>query len=122
MAGLKERLKTYKSLVESLRNLEVVDHFYADHIQHQENDESPIMGKQVCRRLEEQNLHGVKLLEQKITSLYINEEDETVMGEMYIRFKSEKHGVKTLNEAFKQQWKEGKIVYQKFYYHGFKEG
>ncbi len=84
-----------------------------------ENDEPPLKGKANCLEMERLNFEKVSSFRQRITTLVIDEAQETVMGEMEIKFESKNHGKKTLNEAFVQKWRDGKIYYQRFYYQGF---
>ena len=109
----------YSLLLEKGDNISVIDLYYADDMQQVENDEPPTIGKAAIKTREEMNLYGVNSFEQKIVSLVIDEAKSMVMGEMLIFFDSKKYGSKKLFEAFIQHWKDGKIVYQKFYYKSF---
>ena len=109
----------YRLLLEKGDNLSVIDLFYADDMQQVENNEAPVIGKTALLEMEKKNLAGVNSFEQKIISLVIDEEKGIVMGEMQVVFDSKKSGQKKLHEAFIQHWKDGKIVYQKFYYKPF---
>ena len=93
--------------------------YYDEEIQQVENEELPVKGKAAIREIEIANIEGVNSFEQHFTTLVIDEEKGIVMGEMEIVFDSKKYGLKRLNEAVVQHWKNGKIVYQKFYYKSF---
>ncbi|MES2331908.1 MAG: nuclear transport factor 2 family protein [Bacteroidota bacterium] len=114
--SLAEIVDRYRSLLEKGDNLAVIDLFYGDAIEHIENNELPIVGRTALRAREEKIVNSVHDFSQTITSIVIDEEKEIVMGEMDISFNSKKHGPQKLVEAFVQHWKNGKIVYQKFYY------
>ncbi|MCW3087301.1 MAG: hypothetical protein JWQ78_687 [Sediminibacterium sp.] len=122
MEDLKNILARYRALLEKGDNMSVIELFYADNIIQVENDEAPIEGKAAILELEKANLARVNSFHQEITSLLVDEEKGTVMGEMRIAFDSKKSGAKKLNEAFVQQWVDGKIVHQKFYYKSFIDG
>lgn len=122
MSSLKETVTLYKNLLEAGANIEVIERFYADDVIQSENEDTIIKGKARVLELEKNNLSGVDSFESKIDTLIIDEEMGLVMGEMSIRFLSKKMGKKKLKEAFVQQWTDGKIKYQKFYYKDFTDG
>ena len=119
MQPLKARVYHYKQLLEQGANMAVIDQYYDEQISQLENDQTLIVGKQQLRDLEAENLAKVTALQQQITSLVVDENQELVMGEMTIRFTSKQGGTKQLNQAFVQRWKAGKIFTQRFYYGGF---
>ena len=119
MKDLHNLIADYRFLFDNARNLEVIECFYADNIIQIENCDEPVVGKEMLLQLEKANLTRVESLEQKITSLVVDEQQGMVMGEMSVRFDSLQWGKKKLEEAFVQKWKDGKIVHQRFYYSGF---
>ena len=119
MKDLINQVAEYRFLFESGRNLEVVERFYDEHIIQIENAEQPVAGKEKLMEKERRMLEKVSWLEQRISSLVVDDQDGVVMGEMSIRFDSPQWGKKKLEEAFVQKWKDGKIVHQRFYYSGF---
>ena len=116
MNSLSKTFAEYRILLEKGDNLSVIDLFYDDDMQQVENEDAPIIGKKAIKEIEKKTLKSVNSFEQKIVSMLIDEEKEMVMGEMLIFFDSKKQGPKKLAEAFIQHWKNGKILYQKFYY------
>lgn len=117
MSHFLENVTKYKALMEKGAFLQVIDNYYHEAIKQKENSEPSVKGRATLREMEEKNLDGVHAVELEITSMVVDEEQEMVMGEMLIRFHSKKHGWKKLEEAFIQKWEEGKIIYQRFYYH-----
>lgn len=117
MSHFSENVTKYKALMEKGAFLQVIDNYYHEAIKQKENSEPSVKGRATLREMEEKNLDGVHAVELEITSMVVDEEQEMVMGEMLIRFHSKKHGWKKLEEAFIQKWEEGKIIYQRFYYH-----
>jgi hypothetical protein len=109
----------YKQFLEQGENLTVIDIFYDEQIVQIENDQAPVACKQTLRLMEEENLRKVSHFKQLITSLLIDESQNIVMGEMTVEFTGKQAGPKRLNQAFVQQWKNGKICLQRFYYGGF---
>ncbi len=113
---LSEFFADYRQLFEQGESLEVIERFYADDIIQHENCDKPFAGKDKLLEMEKANLAGVQSLEQHIASFIVDEQHGMMMGEMKIRFQNLKGQWKQLEEAFVQKWKEGKIVYQRFYY------
>ncbi len=109
----------YRGMLENGDNLALIDLYYDEEIEQVENDEPAAKGKATIREMEIVNLNGVNSFKQYFINLIIDEEKGIVMGEMEIVFDSKKYGPQKLNEAVVQQWKNGKIVYQKFYYKSF---
>ncbi|MEZ5039584.1 MAG: nuclear transport factor 2 family protein [Saprospiraceae bacterium] len=116
MSHFKEKIAKYRALMEKGAFLQIIDEFYHEDIRQIENNEPAIEGKLSLREMEEKTLEGVHSVELEISSLVADEDQQMVMGEMLIHFHSKKHGWKRLREAFVQQWKEDKIIYQRFYY------
>jgi DNA topoisomerase VI subunit A len=122
MQSLTNLVDLYKQLLESGENLAVIDAFYDEGIVQVENDQPPVTGRDTLRDLEVQNLAKVTSCQQRIVTLLTDERQGRVMGEMTIAFVSEASGSRRLNQAFVQHWRDGKIVYQRFYYGGFVPG
>ncbi len=119
MTSLSELVAQYRRLLENGENLALIDAFYDEGIVQVENDEAPVTGKPRLRQLEIQNLDKVTSCRQCITTLLVDESQGVVMGEMTIAFTGKASGPCQLNQAFVQHWRNGKIVYQRFYYGGF---
>ena len=119
MQSLFERVNQYRQLLENGENLAVLDAFYDEGIVQVENDEAPLTGRHILQQQEIQNLAKVSACRQRITTLLVDERQGIVMGEMTIAFTGNTSGPRKLNQAFVQHWRNGKIVYQRFYYGGF---
>lgn len=119
MKPLTAAVEEYKSLLSKSENLAVINLFYDDDIVQVENNEAPVKGKNAVLEQELRSIESVHWFNQRITSLVVDEKSGLVMGEMQVEFKSKKLGLKRLEEAFVQQWKENKIIYQRFYYKEF---
>ena len=126
---MKKEFKAYKTLLEKAGNIEsktkdhlqVIDTYYADHIQQVENSAPPIKGKAAIKAMEIKNLQGVHSVKTIIKNVVKDEENGLVWGEMMIHFDSIKSGKSRLEEAFMQRWEGGKIVYQRFFYGAMKQ-
>lgn len=119
MKSLTECVLQYKQLLEQKANMDVIDTYYDEQIIQIENDQAPIIGRQRLKKMEILNLAKVSALRQHITTLVIDEIQQIVMGEMMIKFANKQEVAKQLNQAFIQKWKDGRIIYQRFYYGGF---
>jgi hypothetical protein len=117
---LQQQVQAYKQLLESGNTLAVIEQYYADDIYQQENDEETIRGRQRLLDLEKQSLEKIRELVIRIPTLLVDEAQQLVMGEMMITFYHKTEGLKYLKEAFLQQWENGKIVKQQFYYWGIR--
>ncbi len=93
-----------------------MEDYYAEDIVQIENSDAPIQGKTRLLAMEVQNFEGVHAVETKLSDCVIDEATASVWGIMTIRFHSKKLGKKRLEEAFLQKWKDGKIIYQRFFY------
>lgn len=107
-------------MLESGNTLAVIEQYYAEDIYQQENDEETIRGRQRLLELEKQSLEKIRELVIRIPTLLVDEGQQLVMGEMMITFYHKTEGLKYLKEAFLQQWENGKIVKQQFYYRGIR--
>jgi hypothetical protein len=113
---LREQVDQYKQLLEQGDTIAVIEQFYHDDIYQLENDEETIVGKQRLLELERQSLEKVRDLILRVPTIVVDEEQQIVMGEMMITFYHKTGGLRFLKEAFVQQWENGKIVKQQFYY------
>ena len=116
MNDLKTNFDSFMQLITGGKTLEAIEQFFDNNIKQYENTAPPVIGKQKLWDMEKKNLEGVNSLNIQVVREVIDEEKGIVWGEMYIQFESKKMGLLNLNEAFFQQWKNGKITEQKFFY------
>ncbi len=117
---LKQQAQQYKELLEKGDTIAVIEQFYDDNIHQLENDEKAINGKQRLLELERQSLQQITNLIFRIPVIVVDEEQQIVMGEMMVTFHHKTEGLRYLREAFLQQWENGKIIRQQFYYRGIR--
>jgi len=103
-------------MVESGDSIAVINRFYDNDIVQIENNEPPVTGKNKLLELEKASIEKVYSFDLTITSMVIDEPQQKVMGEMFVRFNSKIGGKKKFYEAFVQHWQKDKIKYQRFYY------
>jgi hypothetical protein len=119
MKKLKHHVDAYIKLLTKGHFAEVIDVYYHPEITQIENYDPPVVGKERLRQIELDNLDRIAQVNCKVLSYAVNEKNGLVMGEMYIEFTSKRLGKMLLEEAFVQKWKDGKILYKRFYYKDF---
>ncbi|BDD10418.1 hypothetical protein FUAX_28500 [Fulvitalea axinellae] len=121
MSDFKKLVGEYKAMVEAGKYIEVIDRFYADDIVQRENSDAETRGKETLKNNEVGNLEQTKSVETKIITLVADTETGNVMGEMDIMIDNGDGTRTRLEEAFSQRWKNGQIVYQRYYWHSFQK-
>ncbi len=109
-------VEDFQSLVKAGKTLEAIEKYYADDIQIQENSEAPRVGKQAMLQREKGLLDQIKSIEFDILSSVIDEAKGLVLGEMQIKYETLSGHTRQISEAFVQHWKDGKVVFERFYY------
>jgi hypothetical protein len=98
------------------RILEAFDQYYADDVLMQENTAEPTTGKATNRKREEEfvgsiaEVHGSRLL-----GSAVNGDTAYSEWEMDLTFKNGYRAV--LTQVASRRWKDGKVVWERFYYH-----
>ena len=116
---LKNTVKAFHLLLKQGKMLESIEHFYDENVQVQENNEPPRIGKALALKTESDNLKRIDTMTVKLKNVVMDTKQGLVLGEMQIDFENKKGEKKRLNEAFVQHWKDGKIIFERFYYSGF---
>jgi hypothetical protein len=123
---LSENQKDFTASVDSLTSmilkgdtLQAMELFYSDTVVMQENEESPRIGKTTCLEHERKNLKRIKSMEAKLISQAINESKRTVFSEWQYLFTTRDDKKIRLTEVSVQQWMNGLVVREKFYYKEF---
>ncbi len=112
----KLQVADFQELITKGKTLEAIEKYYADDIHVQENADAPRVGKQLALTHEKANIERVKSFKIDIKTSVADDNQGLVLGEMAIEFETLKGEVKHLEEAFVQRWKDGKIVFERFYY------
>ena len=95
--------------------MEAFDKFYADNVVMQENEQEPTVGKAANRKREEEFLSKVtKIRNAKPLKVAIGE--GCTMVEWHFDYTHEDWGIRNYNQVSVQEWENGKIVKEKFYY------
>ncbi|MFN8353936.1 MAG: hypothetical protein U0Y10_05815 [Spirosomataceae bacterium] len=114
--SLVESVALLNQLIEAGQTLLAMERFYAENVTMQENEEPPRYGKQLCIEHEQQNLSYVKALKCTLLNQAINPETGVVFSEWEYWFTNHKDKTSGLREVSVQQWQNGQIVREKFYY------
>ena len=118
---LENDIKEFNQLIINGLTLEAMEKFYADDVEMQENNEVPRKGKAFCIEHEKAALSKVKSLKIELLNQAIDKEKGTVFTQLKMEFMNKKDQKICLDEVSMQQWENGKIVKEKFFYKEFLE-
>jgi len=116
MTALLEKITDLNDLVLQGKAMEAFEKYYHPEVIMQENENSPTIGKSNNRRREEKffasitEFRGAKAL--KVT-LGIG----VSMVEWHYDYTHQEWGIRNYNQVSVQEWKDGLIIHEKFYYH-----
>ena len=92
------------------------DH-YAEDVVMQEPREEPRVGKDVNRKAEQEWMDNlVEFRGAEVRNVAINEEEGTVFSEWFNDYTHKQHGEMKGTQVSIQQWRDGKVVEERFYY------
>ncbi len=95
--------------------LEAFDKYYADNVVMQENNSEPRIGKEANRKSEEAFVGGVTAYNDvQILNSAVN--GNTAITEYFMDVDHKEWGHMAKTQVAVQEWKDGKIVKEKFYY------
>jgi hypothetical protein len=95
--------------------LEAFEKYYADNVVMQENTDEPRVGKELNRKSEEAFVGGV-IAFNDIQILNSAVKGNVAMNEHFMDFTHKDWGRAARTQVSVQQWKDGKIVSERFYY------
>lgn len=116
MSKLLESISNVNDLILQGKALEAFDQYYHDDVIMQENDNPKVIGKEANRAREEEffnsitDFRGAKVLKVAIG------ENNTTMVEWHMDYTHKDWGIRNITQVAVQQWQEGKIINEKFYY------
>lgn len=116
MSTLLTNVNDLNDMILQGKALEAFEKFYHDDVVMQENENEPILGKAANREREEAffgaitEFRGAKVLKVTVG------EDNTAMVEWNMDYTHADWGVRNVNQVAVQQWQDGKIINEKFYY------
>jgi hypothetical protein len=116
MTTLKDNVQTLNELILNDETVKAMELFYAHDVEMQENEDKPRKGKEFCIEREKMTLDTFKIVSVLINQA-IDEEKNVVFSEWELLITNKETG-KTARrvEVSVQQWHDGLIESEKFYY------
>jgi hypothetical protein len=115
MANFKEQITDLNNLVLQGNILEAFDKYYDDNVIMQENEQSPTIGKLANRERELEFLANVEEFRgAHVVDVAYGE--DTTMVIWHYDYSHKEWGVKNYTQVSVQNWKNGKIVKEQFFY------
>jgi hypothetical protein len=115
MKTIKERINDLNNLVLQGNILEAFDKYYDDEVIMQENEQEPTIGKEANRRRELEFLDKVaEFRSAQVMDVAYGE--DTTMVIWHYDYSHKEWGVKNYTQVSVQNWKNGKIVKEQFFY------
>ena len=115
MSSLVEKIHNLNQLVLQGKVMEAFETYYDEAVVMQENEMEPTVGKEANRNREEE--FSRNLLEFRAAKpLKVTVGDNVTMVEWHFDFTHKEWGVRNYNQVSVQEWQDGKIIKEKFYY------
>lgn len=115
MNELIEKISTLNDMILQGKALEAFEEFYHDEVVMQENDNELFIGKDLNRQREEAFFASItEFRAAKPLKIAIGE--NTTMVEWHFDYTHKLLGDKNFTQIAVQEWKDGKIIKEKFYY------
>ena len=113
--SLLEKITDLNDLVLQGKTLEAFEKYYHDEVVMQENEEEPTIGKEANRLREEEFLRN--LVEFRgAKALKVTVGQDATMVEWKYDFTHKEWGIRDYTQISVQEWKDGQIIREKFYY------
>ena len=117
MSDLKSKVERVQAMIGQGQVLEAFDTYYADDVVMTEKGQEPRVGKQANREFEEYFVKGLTEFRGfEVKSLAVSEETGVAFVETYNDFTHKDWGDQQRTQVAIQQWKDGQIVSEEFYY------
>lgn len=115
MATLAEKINDLNDLIREGKSLEAFEKYYHEDVVMQENENPPTIGKSANRTRE--NGVAESLTEfREAKPLNVTVGEKATMVEWYFDYTHKDWGAITLHQVAVQEWKDGQIIKEKFYY------
>lgn len=115
MSVLLEKITDLNDLVLQGKAMEAFEKYYHDQVVMQENESEPTVGKEANRKREEEFFGKItEFREAKPLKITIGQ--GVTMVEWYYDYTHKEWGVRNYTQVSVQEWKDGKIIKEKFYY------
>lgn len=116
MDTLKDKVEAFNQLITNDETVKAMELYYTDDVELQENESAPRIGKQACIIREKAVLAKFGLV-LEITKQAIDDINQVVFSEYSMAITNKEDGkVTNRQEISVQQWENGLIKKEKFYY------
>jgi len=115
MVTLLEKISDLNGLVLHGKALEAFDRYYHDEVVMQENENAPTIGKIANRKREEDFFSSITEF-RSAKPLKVSAGDGVTMVEWYYDYTHKDWGVRNYRQVSVQEWRDGKIVKEQFFY------
>ncbi|TNJ42135.1 nuclear transport factor 2 family protein [Tamlana fucoidanivorans] len=115
MNTLIEKISDINDLILQGKALEAFETYYDEEVVMQENDNPEFVGKALNRKREEAFFAAITEF-REARPLKVTVGENITMVEWYYDYTHKDWGVKKYNQVAVQEWKDGKIIKEKFYY------
>lgn len=115
MNTLIEKISTINDMILQGKALEAFEEFYHDDVVMQENDNPEVLGKAANRIREEEFFDSITEF-RGAQPLKVTVGEYTTMVEWHFDYTHKDWGTKNYTQVAVQDWKDGKIIKEKFYY------
>jgi hypothetical protein len=115
MNTIEQKIKELNELVLSGNMMDAFEKFYHEDVQMQENTDAPTMGKAANRKRELEFLNNItEFRKASVEGVAANDNLSFVIWEFDYTHKE--WGVKNYRQVSVQQWQDGKIIKEQFFY------
>lgn len=114
--NLPEKVKAFSQLVINGETVKAMEQYYAESVIMQENEDAPRKSKNACIDHEKAMLKKTRSAAAKLLNQAVDEDNGIVFSEWEYLFVSHTGTTLKLTEISIQQWSEGLITKEKFYY------
>jgi len=115
MTDLLEKINDLNDLVLQGKAMDAFEKYYDDQVIMQENDIEPTVGKSANRKREEEFLGNITEF-RGAAPLKVTVGQNTTMVEWRLDYTHKEWGTRNYTQVAVQEWKDGKIINEKFYY------
>ena len=115
MNTLLEKISTINDMILQGQALEAFDQYYHEDVVMQENDNPQIVGKAANRRREEEFFGAITEF-RGAKPLHVAIGENTTMVEWHFDYTHKDWGIRNYTQVALQEWKDGKIIKEKFFY------
>ncbi len=115
MNTLLKKISAINDMILQGNALDAFEEYYHEDVVMQENDNPAIIGKNANRKREEEFFASITEF-RSAQPLKVTIGEDTTMVEWHFDYTHKDWGIKNYTQVAVQEWKDGKIINEKFYY------